>query len=222
MKKLDRVVYVIRNRANGKRYVGISKFGAAHRWRCHVRDSLHGGKRPLQRAIRKYGLDAFTISVLERCTTDCKLKAAEVRWIAKLGTYRHGYNCTIGGDGTHGLKFSPERLRKHAATMTRPEVKRKIRAAWIRPEVKAKRAAAIRANRIGTRCIRVTCAVGRTHAHRLPENLIIKLYEQGWPLSAIARKVGTGTQPSNGGPRRSRIRNVLKRAGVYRKPGGAL
>lgn len=178
--KIDRVVYVIRNRVNGNRYVGISNYGTAHRWRRHVQDAQCGRKCPLLFAIRKHGADAFTIRVLERSASDQELKAAEVRWIAKLGTYEKGYNCTLGGDGVHGLVFSPEQQRK------------RVRA-------------------------------GVTHAYKnleLPEKLIVRLYRQGWTLAAIARKVGTGNMPGRlNGPRRQRIRSVLRRAGVYRKPG---
>jgi hypothetical protein len=50
----------------------------------------------------------------------------------------------------------------------------------------------------------------------LPEQLIVKLYRAGWNLADIARQVGTGPQPCGRGMRCARIRNVLKRAGVYR------
>jgi hypothetical protein len=56
----------------------------------------------------------------------------------------------------------------------------------------------------------------------LPEKLIIELYQQGWSITAIAKKVGTGIPPRGGQPRRERIRVVLRRAGVYRQPNANL
>ncbi|MGA8490412.1 MAG: GIY-YIG nuclease family protein [Terriglobales bacterium] len=210
--KIDRVVYVIRNRVNGKQYVGISNYGTANRWRGHVSEAQTGTPYPLHRAIRKYGAACFTIHVLERCASDSKLKAAEVRWINKLDAYHNGYNATFGGDGVHGLKFSPASQRKLmarlVATHTSLDYKRKMqtvaRAAQLLPEYKRKWAA-------GWRAARAAQLV-------LPEKLIIKLYQQGWTLSAIGQKVGTGQRPNIKAPRTGRIRRLLIRAGVYRKP----
>jgi hypothetical protein len=122
----------------------------------------------LQRAIRKYGAECFTIRVLERCARDHELKGREVYWIAKLDAYRHGYNETLGGDGGSGTKWkaavraalarpetrhnisiarrkmwkSPGYRQKHKtalqAAMARPEYKRKRAAGMARPEVKRK------------------------------------------------------------------------------------
>lgn len=77
--------------------------------------------------------------------------------------------------------------RKHRAEATRQ--------ACQRPETKAAQAA--------------------SRDKKLPEELIIKLYKQDWLLSDISRKVGAGFRPNSGTPRLTRVRNVLKRAGVY-------
>ena len=54
----------------------------------------------------------------------------------------------------------------------------------------------------------------------LPAKKIVAWYQAGRPLCVIARRVGTGTRPSSNGkiPRIGRIRRLLIRAGVYKKP----
>lgn len=62
--------------------------------------------------------------------------------------------------------------------------------------------------------------VARAKPLQLPEKLIVKLYRQGWTVSAIAQKVGTGERPDGSGhPRINRIRRLLMNAGVYGRPG---
>lgn len=140
--KTDRVVYAIRNVENGKEYVGISKFGVDRRWRTHVKNATVENT-PFHKAILKYGPRAFSVRVIEHCSTDNELKALEVFWIEKLDTYRHGYNATLGGDGGHGYKFSAETVARRAAKirviLAKPSVRRKqakaIKEALQRPEV---------------------------------------------------------------------------------------
>jgi hypothetical protein len=101
---------------------------------------------------------------------------------------------------------SPEHIERMSksvsAVLADPEVKQRhiaaTREAFQRPEVKT----AMRGPR-----------------EPLPEETIVNLYKQGWLLCEIARKVGAGFRPNSGAPRLTRIRNVLKRAGVY--PRGA-
>ncbi len=97
------IVYLISNRLSGKAYVGQTKRGLEHRWHEHVRDALKGRtEMGLYYAIRKHGADAFDTFVLEECSSDEAMDAAEKRWIAELGTYGGGYNQTEGGDGLKG------------------------------------------------------------------------------------------------------------------------
>lgn len=101
-------VYLVTNSNNGKRYVGITTLGVQERWKGHLRAAEKGAELRLSRAIRKHGVDAFALSVLQECTDVEALKLAEQRWIAELGTFVNGYNMTLGGDGTWGHICSPE------------------------------------------------------------------------------------------------------------------
>ena len=52
--------------------------------------------------MRKYGIEHFHIELIEE--TD-KLEEREEYWIQQLGTYKHGYNATMGGDGKRYLDY---------------------------------------------------------------------------------------------------------------------
>lgn len=67
------------------------------------------------RSIRKYGLEAFDISILEECVESTCVDL-ERYYIAKFNTYKRGYNGSEGGDemlSTHGSK-NPRALMKEA------------------------------------------------------------------------------------------------------------
>lgn len=102
---------------NGRRYVGFTSQGSDRRWRKHVTDAQRGSKLPLHNAIRKYGPESFSRSLLERMTTEAGAKQAERLWIKELGTFGSaGYNLTLGGEGMLGHVPSAEtRARVGAA-----------------------------------------------------------------------------------------------------------
>lgn len=96
-------IYCIENKINGHKYVGLSK-NCLKRWSDHYSKSINSDKpddlrKPLYMAMRKYGRDNFSFTILERCPED-KLKEREIYWIEKLDTFHNGYNATPGGDTT--------------------------------------------------------------------------------------------------------------------------
>jgi len=129
------VVYLIENKINRKKYVGKTKYTAEKRWRGHV-STARGGKptkMTIILAIRKYGYENFSISVLEEVSTnDDELSNAEIKWIAKLGTRNGeiGYNQTMGGEGTAGHVMSEEGKQKlreyHKKENLSPETLKKM------------------------------------------------------------------------------------------------
>lgn len=52
--------------------------------------------------MRKYGVEHFHIELIEE--TD-KPEEREEYWIQQLGTYKYGYNATMGGDGKRYLDY---------------------------------------------------------------------------------------------------------------------
>ena len=97
-------IYLIINRLNFKKYVGLTSRTVARRFYEHSinRTSAIG------LAIQKYGRDNFSIVVLETCETLEKANEREKYWIAFHDCIApSGYNRTSGGE-THS--FSEEAL----------------------------------------------------------------------------------------------------------------
>jgi len=105
-------VYLIENKINGKRYVGITINTIHERFISHRSAVKSGSGLYLHNAIRKYGEESFDISVLEECLDIETLKEREISWIETLGTFGGGYNLTKGGDGLWGHIHSEETRRK--------------------------------------------------------------------------------------------------------------
>ena len=98
-------IYKITNTINGKAYVGQTLYSVEKRFAEHVQDSIKSthSKRPLYKAMLKYGYSAFTIEVIEELANDSELlNAREIYWISRLHTFCKdplgpGYNATLGG-----------------------------------------------------------------------------------------------------------------------------
>ncbi len=119
------IVYLARNRSNGKAYVGVTIGALSRRWANHLRAALGGSHLSFHRAIKKYGADAFSVQVIEECSDVERLKLAEKHWIRELRTFDgEGYNLTRGGDGTWGLQHSSEtRLKMSQAQIGKPKTR---------------------------------------------------------------------------------------------------
>jgi len=107
-------LYLIRNTINGKGYIGITRQNLSKRWSKHVTVAAKGEGFALARAIRKYGVEHFTITVLAEASTYDELRQLEKEAIATHDTFGatgHGYNLTTGGEGSPGVIRSAE-LRK--------------------------------------------------------------------------------------------------------------
>ena len=107
-------VYLIENCVSGKCYVGQTTQRLHRRWHGHLNDARNGSDYPLHRAIRKYGVNAFTVSVLEQIDSNF-LNDAEITWIKKLNSFENGYNLTLGGGGIRGWKHSDAARQKISA-----------------------------------------------------------------------------------------------------------
>lgn len=110
-------IYIVRNKVNGKRYVGKTGIGVAHRWKQHIRDSFNIGQISynsyFHSAIRKYGVENFEIEEIYSnenssiVITENDLSEWEKYFIQKYRTFIrfddcHGYNMTLGGEGWTG------------------------------------------------------------------------------------------------------------------------
>lgn len=85
------MIYIITNKLNGSRYIGKTSKTLEKRWYQHCKNAEYGTDTYLYRAMRKYGVENFTIEPL------CEgLNEEEILMIAE---HRPEYNMTFGGDG---------------------------------------------------------------------------------------------------------------------------
>ena len=91
-------IYKITNKINNKIYIGKTEFSIEKRWIEHCRDSKREKEknRPLYRAFNKYGIENFKIELIEETNNP---EEREKYWIEYYGSFKNGYNATIGGDG---------------------------------------------------------------------------------------------------------------------------
>jgi len=104
-------IYKITNQINNKSYIGqskdIKKRLNKHKSTCFNPSDNHY-EYPLYRAIRKYGIENFTVEVIEECKIE-ELNQKEEYWIKKYNTFFNGYNQTLGGDGS-GVGINKENI----------------------------------------------------------------------------------------------------------------
>jgi group I intron endonuclease len=107
-------LYRIRNHKNGKVYIGKTVHkNLSRRWREH----LWAAKLPrygygIYAAIKKYGVENFTIESILETFDEWELAMMEIKSIEAAGSNhpKYGYNRTIGGDGVRGIPPTKEQL----------------------------------------------------------------------------------------------------------------
>ena len=109
-------IYKITNKTNGKIYIGFTS-SFIKRKSKHLAKARRNVNRPLYNAINKYGVDQFEWDIIYQSKDrDHTLKEMEPHFIieyqSNIKTY--GYNMTKGGEGSVGVKLSPETRQKMA------------------------------------------------------------------------------------------------------------
>jgi len=103
----DYVLYCHVNRANQKRYFGITN-DVERRWRNCGYYYMHNGQRAFASAIKKYGWNGFEHLIILTGLTRDEACDAEKKYIRDFKTNicrygnHYGYNMTDGGDGVSG------------------------------------------------------------------------------------------------------------------------
>lgn len=96
-------IYKITNLINSKVYIGQTTQSIQERWNKHcAKYNDQHFFMPIKQAIFKYGKENFKIEVIESCSLD-NLNEREIYWINYFDSYKHGYNCTLGGHGRVNL-----------------------------------------------------------------------------------------------------------------------
>lgn len=141
-------VYLISSVATDKKYVGVTsqhfeKRFTAHKWYARK----NGRCSALYAAMRKYGDQAFSVELIEECSSFEEMNEREIYWIAKLGTLSpDGYNLTTGGDAGKPCemvaKMASERLKGKPMPESNYKALQKV---WADPAWQERRRLAVKA-----------------------------------------------------------------------------
>ena len=94
------IIYKITNKINGKIYIGQTIQKLNRRVSDHVAKSKKCGKKTVfASAIKKYGIENFDITVIDKAETRAELNEKEILHIANFNSlYPNGYNLDKGGN----------------------------------------------------------------------------------------------------------------------------
>lgn len=105
------VIYKITNNINGKSYIGQTVRSVEVRIKEHIRKSCI-----MSRAFKKYGIENFTIEIIDSAYSEEELNKKEIYWISKFDTFKNGYNLCEGGGQTSGYHHTEEAKKKMSNT----------------------------------------------------------------------------------------------------------
>lgn len=114
-------IYKTTNKINGKIYVGQHMGN-------NFDPEYYGSGKYLNNAIRKYGVNNFTVEILEFCETKDSLNQREIFWIHELQSQNNdiGYNISFGGDGgdtfTYQSEEDKELIRQKSGMSTKGKI----------------------------------------------------------------------------------------------------
>lgn len=120
------IVYLIRNTVNSKVYIGKTIRPIERRWYQHKLEARNPNSRwPIYCAIRKYGVENFTIEILASATSLEELNRTELALIEEHHSREKefGYNIRAGGEGGN---FTEEGLANLRASHRTPEFRHKM------------------------------------------------------------------------------------------------
>lgn len=94
-------IYKVTNNLNQKVYIGKTSETVQKRFKEHLNEcqTQKSYGRPFHQALIKYGVENFSIEILEEAPID-ELNEKEKFYIKKYDSYFNGYNATLGGEGT--------------------------------------------------------------------------------------------------------------------------
>ena len=122
------IIYKIHHKETGEVYIGQTCQPLKRRIGCHMRQP---GCSRLNRALRKYGMDAFTVEVIDSATSRSALNLLESAWIAAYDCVSpKGYNLMTGGSAPVVSDETRARMAEaHKGSTCSEETKAKISAA---------------------------------------------------------------------------------------------
>lgn len=131
-----RCVYLIRNRLDGKVYVGQSGNPSLRRTR-HFYLARKGSPQYLYRAIRDHGEENFVFEIIEECADDL-INERERFWVSFYDSFnpKKGYNLTSGGDHYEHSESTKQKIAC-SVRKTMSEESRRIRSEANRGKIKS-------------------------------------------------------------------------------------
>lgn len=119
------IIYKIKNKINGKAYIGQTRQDPKIRWMQHCQIYRIRSCTLIRQAIEKHGKESFDFIILESCSSKEELNVREKHWISVFKSISpNGYNLTSGGDRTD---LSEESKQKISRTLSgRPTGKKGI------------------------------------------------------------------------------------------------
>ena len=128
-------VYITVNLINGKKYIGQHK--------GTFNPNYLGSGKLIRRAIKKYGKESFTVSILEYASTREKLNELEISYIEKLkSSGEEHYNLAKGGNciGSIYDYMTKEEIEEHKRKISNTLRNKKIEYSKEEKEKRSKRA----------------------------------------------------------------------------------
>lgn len=128
-------IYKITNIINGKSYIGqtVKTFNERYNFKGQGAERVQGylkfrkknvnsygskfyHNNHLLKAIEKYGVENFTVDIIDKTDSLVELNKKEIYWISYYDSFSNGYNHCVGGGNTTGYKFSEEAKNKMSMT----------------------------------------------------------------------------------------------------------
>lgn len=116
-------VYLITNNLNNKVYIGQSK-DIERRWSDHIslgkttsKSTSVANKYPLYRSMKKYGVENFSLTILEEVEDYNQLDSIENKYIEKYNSITNGYNQRITSSSGYSKEYTiSKRELKYSVT----------------------------------------------------------------------------------------------------------
>lgn len=115
------IIYKVTNLVNNKIYIGQTSQSLKRRQSRHLSSAFSNDSNyAFHKAIRKYGKENFDWEIIDNSETQEELNEKEIYWIKFYNSFsEHGYNMTLGGNGSSGYKMSEESIQKTLDTKLR-------------------------------------------------------------------------------------------------------
>ena len=117
-------IYMIKNRINGKMYIGQT-INLQKRWGQHL---YRNKRKGINQAIKKYGMKNFDVIVVEENIKLDKVNEREKYWIKHFNTFKgRGYNLNEGGEVVWCTPTPEARAKMSEAARHRPPISEETR-----------------------------------------------------------------------------------------------